>query len=416
MTHLEKPSKWKSMEQRWEWHLAFMVLEDPFVHRMLLLMSKRADPSIGTMGVCVKDDKLCLSYSPEFFNSLTDPQVRFVLTHEIYHLALHHCTSRKPKDPREHMMHNIAQDMAINSLIKESPQRQVPTDKEGKKMGVFPKDKGWPDKLSYEQYLQLIRENPDKCPELGEKGNGGGKGNNKTPGEGDSESYDGSFDNHDQWGDSQVVKEKVRAKIDQLAKSEKAWGNTPSDVMEIIKAAQKSKVNWRQLLNTFIGQCISTIRRTTMKKPNRRFGWPIPGKRKKYVGKALACVDTSGSMNDKMLAQVISEVNKLTDYQPVDLCMFDADIEWGPEEWDGSKIEFKAVGRGGTSFEPPLKLAEEQRYTTVIMLTDGYASAPEKPKYVKDVIWIIVDGKCPVDWGKIVNIDSSVGYSISKDD
>jgi predicted metal-dependent peptidase len=69
-------------------------------------------------------------------------------------------------------------------------------------------------------------------------------------------------------------------------------------------------------------------------------------------------------------------------------------------------MSYEFTGRGGTDFAPICKLAEQKRYQSLIILTDGYATAPERPQYVKDVLWVLCEGgKSPVDWGTSVMIE-----------
>jgi hypothetical protein len=71
-----------------------------------------------------KADEMCLFWNPDFFGSLTDWEIRGVLTHEFYHLVFGHLHSRRKTPPK---MWNVAADLAINSIILENvvrPQNQ----------------------------------------------------------------------------------------------------------------------------------------------------------------------------------------------------------------------------------------------------------------------------------------------------
>lgn len=419
-------------KEKWDWHMGFICAQDPFVHSLLLLMSKRPTDQIATMGITVQDNgQIILYYNPEFFNVLPEKQVRFVICHEIYHVALHHTTTRKPLDRVENELHNIATDLAINSLLTSGSNhyREMPT---GKYKGVLPKDYNFPEKLALEDYVELLKKDMKDNPqnylsmqgEQGEsqEGEGCGLGEDEEDGEGSSkqgkgkagsknEGYGdgkkGSFDSHGGWQPNSYAKEKIKAKIERMAKSERSWGDMPADVKMIILAAQKSKVDWRRQLRSYLGNTLSPEMDPTMKRPNRRFGWPFPGKTPQYMSRGLVAIDASASMNPKQLSQCAAEINAIRQYYPVDLVMFDADIELGPIPWDTKKIKFEGKGGGGTSFQPVMDLAEKKRYTTLVMLTDGMAPAPKKPRFVRDIIWVLIDHQqCPVPWGKRLMIES----------
>lgn len=394
---MEAPTKYRSFEERWEWIITFMVLEDMFVHSMLMMMEKRPTTSIPTMGVSVEDASLILFYNPIFINSLSDSELRYVVTHEIYHVALHHCTVRRPEDLKQQGIWNKAADLAINSLIPESADRAMP---KGKNKGLKPKDFGFEEKLSMEQYLQLLRDKNDD----GSDGAGGVYGSSGGEG-GDKDGKGQGFDDHGGWRESEIVKEIIRNKIEQLATSERAWGNMPGDVKAMILAAQKSKVDWRKLLRHFLGLLPSSRQQSTFTKPNRRYGWPYCGSKRLHVDRKLVAIDTSGSIGDDELAQFLVEVNKLAEIQPVDLQLFDHQLQGKCKPFEKKHAHYEFTGRGGTSFTPVFQYAEEHRYQSLIILTDGAAEAPPRPARVRDILWVLTGGgNPPVDWGRRVHI------------
>ena len=389
-TTLTTPEKYKSFNERWDWIVTFMVLEDMFVHEILMLMEKKPTSSIPTMGVAVVNSRLIFLYNPEFVGQLSDPELRYVVTHEIYHVALHHCTVRLPEDESERSLWNQAADLAINSLIPEDSNRHMPKAKELE--GMKPEKFGFEPKLSMEQYLQLLRENPNGKPgsEM-EKQGGAGEG----------------FDDHNGWRESELAKQIIRNHIEKMSHSDRAWGNMPGDIKAMILAAQRSKVSWRKYLRQYFGNLITTNHQSTFKKPNKRFGYPYSGTKRLHTDRKLVAIDTSGSVGDKELSQFLTEVNKLAEIQPVDLQLFDHELQGKVQPFEKKHANFKFTGRGGTCFEPVMELAEKRKYHSLIMLTDGEAAAPERPRGVKDILWVIVGGsKPPVDWGTVIHIST----------
>jgi predicted metal-dependent peptidase len=382
---IEENKNLKSIRERFDWNLGYLVLKDIFVHEILRIMIKRETTEIETMGVYPENASIYLRYNPEFVGSLTNPQLRYVLTHEVYHIVLHHCTKRKPTDPREKKMHNIAADLAVNSLITEDTSRHRP------KCGMFPEDFGFEKKLSMEQYLQLLRDQQEDDDSDIEYGDGDGD----------------SFDGHDGWAESSIASEIIRNKIAQISRKKGAWGNTPGDIQAMILAAQTSQIPWIRYLKHSIGQLICPQFESTFKKPNRRFGYPYSGKKRKHVDKKLVGIDTSLSVLDYNLAQFLAEINKLQELHPVDLVLFDHKIQLGPINYARKHVSFDFKGRGGTCFQPVFDIAEKGKYSSVIMLTDGEAPAPTKPACVKNVIWVITEyGRKPTEWGSYVQIVS----------
>lgn len=390
---MEAPTQYKSIDERFDWIIAYMVLEDMFVHNILMLMEKRPSTSVSTMGVCVQDASLLLVYNLEFVQKLTDPELRYVLTHEVYHVAFHHITIRRPEDPNQHQIWNQAADLAINSLIPDTVSRHMP---KGDLEGMRPEKLGFDPKLSMEQYLQLLRDQDSK-----DKKNGKGEGEGEGKGEGKGE----GFDDHSGWRESEVMKEIVRQTVERMALNERSWGNTPGDVKALILAAQRSEIAWHKLLRHFLGLLPSTKKEPTFRKPNRRYGWPYCGDKREHIDKKLVAMDSSGSVSDDDLSLFVAECNRLAEVQPVDLQIFDCELQGPVIPFNKRKAQLGIPGRGGTDFQRVMDLAEKHRYQSVIILTDGAAPAPTKPAFVKDVIWVIVGGgDPPVDWGRVVRV------------
>jgi len=408
--------EYSSTNERWEWLVSSILLDDMFVHELLMIMDKKQSTKVPTMGVCMKDSRIELLYNLDFVKKLTDAEVRYVLKHETLHVALHHITQRLSEDPKERDLWNIAADLAINCLISESATCKAPrlTDpKTGKEVvtAQLPKNYGFPEKLSMEQYVQLLREKQQQ-----DQKNGKGKGKGKSQsgeGEGEGEGGEGgeggtpTLDDHSGWAESEIGDEQIRQKIEQMANSSTSWGTMSADVKEQILAAQKAKVPWTKILRHYFGNLISNRRSPTFKRPNRRFGYPFSGTKRNFADRKLVAIDTSGSVGSDDLAQFLTEINKLSEVQPVDLALFDADITQMPKAFDKRHATYEFSGRGGTDFAPICELASQRKYQSLIILTDGYASPPEYPEGVKDVIWVLTpDGKAPVEWGKQVTIDS----------
>jgi len=426
LTHAD----YASTAERWDWLVSSILLDDMFVHELLMIMEKKESTKVPTMGVVMKDSRIELHYNLAFVKTLTDAEVRFILKHETLHVALHHITSRISEDPKEAQLWNIAADLAINCLIPENSTCKAPRIKDPKTgelviSAQLPKKYGFPERLSMEQYVQLLREKMGGGQGQGsgqgggdqdQQGQGSGQGegdqDQQGQGEGDQDQQgqgegDGqTLDDHSGWNESEIGDEQIRQKIEQMANNPQSWGSMSADMKEQILAAQKAKVPWTKLLRHYFGNLVSSRRSPTFKRPNRRFGYPYSGTKRQYADRKLVAIDTSGSVGSNDLSQFLCEVNRLAELNPVDLVLFDADITQMPKPFDKRHTSYEFSGGGGTDFAPVCELASKQRYQSLIILTDGYAPAPEFPEGVKDVIWVITpDGQCPVDWGTSVKID-----------
>ena len=417
------------LDDRMDRLMAFMTLDDPFSHEILSLLERVEEPGIPTMGVRMDGLRMELAYNPDFLSALSEDQARYGFLHEVDHLVFHHCSDRKPTDEDLRKKHNIAADLAINSILE---------DRIGKGYVeridnvLLPAQYGFREKLSLEQYFNLLT---DEQVEQATAGQGGDGEDDGQPGDGagkdDGQPGDGKpgkqglpknltgshggFDVHDGWSveENALAGEIIRQKIKQMENSDRYWGSMPADMKERILAAQKSKVAWHKLLRFYYGQYSSRNRVHTFKRPNRRFGYPYTGYKRDTVDKAIILWDTSASIAGYEHSQFLSETNRIAETMDVDVQMFDAQLAGDIVPFSRRLKAIDIKGGGGTSFREPFQLAEDLRYSLVICLTDGFADPIPKPKFVKDIIWAIVGkGKPPVDWGRVVNIDTHNGVLI----
>jgi len=428
--------------KRFEWAINFLIIRRRFVHQILGMMRKTPSAHVPTMSVRVTDDgRFDLSYNVEWVDSLKDEELTYVLNHEILHLVLHHCTSRRFDN---YELGNIAYDLAVNELIHEDDGCKIPRDKNGKLIGChvseFKKEKIYKDieeRQSAEWYYEFLKK---RTPQVqiqiempgnekndlknsprskSEKKDGDNLKNNSNL-SGDNKSGKSSksnekienknikikvrmLDGHDDWKENEIADERVRAKIIEIDRNE-MWGDIPGFDKEQILAAQTRKINWKPFIRQFCGNIIWNDRESTRKRPNRRTGYIHPGYKRIHVDKVLAAVDSSGSISSELLGQFLGVINTMIDFFPIDMCVFDHGIEQGPIPFNRKRVKFDFKGRGGTDFQAVMNLAQDKKYKALIVLTDGCAPAPKKPEGVR-VLWCLCNGAAaPVDWGLKVHL------------
>lgn len=444
----------RTFEQRWKWITSYMVVLNGFTHYFLMMMDKVKDDNVHFMSVKVDPLYITLRYNEEQLRELSDFDIIHLLMHEIHHVILHHCTTRRYDDPFNDAVLSEAQDLAVNCLIPDYKDKNgtsiapMPCNESGIPMGVFPVDYDYPNNLSADQYFNMLKNdiksimqeqnNSISLSISMEGGEGKGDSDDTEEGEGNSEEDETSkkpsskrklsektkkaiqkliddinnnnphlLDDHTGWEESNIVDEMIRNKIQSAMSQKKVWGSVPGNVQSVIEAAQEHKVSWERYLKYHIGNLISPNYERTITKPDKRFGYPYLGKKRVYSDKKLVAIDTSGSISDENLTQFLAEMNKLVELMPVDLVLFDTDIQLGPISFHRKHISFDFKGRGGTNFQPVFNLAVERKYQSVIILTDGCAPAIEYPEGVKDVLWVLTDKDYdpPVDWGERVHIE-----------
>ena len=179
----------------------------------------------------------------------------------------------------------------------------------------------------------------------------------------------------------------------EIAEASNNWGSISDKLQSIIKASMKVDMDYRKMLSQFKTSVISSKRRLTRMRPNRRFGFEAMGSRYELSTNLLIAVDVSGSITNKSLQFFFSVINRLFKYgvEKLDVLQFDAKIQGEPEPLKKACTTVKIIGRGGTNFQPATDYyCAHPEYDGLIYFTDGYAPPPKfNTKRPIDVLWVL---------------------------
>lgn len=175
-------------------------------------------------------------------------------------------------------------------------------------------------------------------------------------------------------------------------------GSVAGKLQGLIKASLKVDMDYRKMLSLFKTSVISSRRRLTRMRPNRRSGFDAMGSRYELSTNLLIAVDVSGSVTDRSLQFFFSVINRLFKYgvEKLDVLQFDAQIQGEIEPLKKARKTVKIMGRGGTSFQPAADYyCEHPEYDGLIYFTDGYAPPPKfNTKRPIDVLWVLCSRQC----------------------
>lgn len=389
---------------------AALVLDEPFFGSLVLRLKVKEDPSCKTMWV---DGKM-LGFNPVFIDSLSINILKGCLCHEVLHLALSHHTRR---GNREHTKWNIAGDYAINAMIKDK--FSLPD-----KCLFDPKFSALSAEDIYSQLPDEKKKNQSKEGNS-QASSSGGSGTSDSPATDSQSKKDKSEDNNkdksednnpDPGGcgevrDANVGEDKGipteadlshseaewKVAVSQAAQQAKTFGKLPAGFDRVVDDIINPKINWRALLRQFMDTLVKSD--YSWVHPNRRHihaGIYLPSCRDSEVGTMVIGVDSSLSMNDKMLKDIGAEVSSIINDLQIDCYVVYCDSKVQNTEYfaPGEPIsKLNAKGGGGTDFKPVFDWIEKENITPscLIYFTDLYGSFPEtQPDY--PVLWI-VDGR-----------------------
>ena len=326
-------------------------------------------------------------FNPSFFSSLKKPERIGVLAHEIMHVALMHMIRLGTRD---HNVYNQAGDYVINDILRNSgyilPEPHL----------YDAKYHGW---STEEVYDHLIKEGAgqDKPNILG---------GDIDYSEGESSEVKGDIATSVQ---DTVMKARAQAKMDSNEQ-----GTIPGEVDRLIDELINPVLDWTQLLARFMDS--NAKNDYTWTRPNKRF-FPnhyMPSMYSESIDHVTVTVDTSGSVTDDMLSEILTEIKSVYDtYQPNNMTIIDCDssihhIHHVDDSTDIMSLKF--TGGGGTSFIPPLDYCKEHGTNVLLYFTDLYAEriCPDDG-YEFDTLWICYSNHEPQEYGETIYYESKHG-------
>lgn len=183
------------------------------------------------------------------------------------------------------------------------------------------------------------------------------------------------------------------AMINGIIESVKDWGSLAGEMAEKLKASTRARINWRNIFSGFRASILSSQRRLTRMRPNRRSGFEQMGATRNFTTRLLVAVDVSGSISDESLSYFYGVINSAFRYgiEAIDVVQFDCGVRV-VQSLRHAMRDVTVVGRGGTSFQEPIDYAIEQGYDGLVILTDGYAPEPVIPQGCRTkLLWVCED-------------------------
>jgi len=322
-----------------------------------------------------------VEYNPDFVNEMGDEALDQALRTEAIRILLKHPYQRKPDACSQ-------QAIAVGSNLTIGDNYQF-----GSLRMEQPGDYDLPTGREYEWYSRRIQELLP--PEADGDRNGAGDGSDargQGGGDGDPRT-DRLSDNADKntalselWDEDDLAV----VMIDGIIESTKDWGSLAGNFAEQLKASAKARINWRNVLSGFRASILSTQRKLTRMRPNRRTGFDNMGSIRRFDTKVLVAVDVSGSISSSDLSYFYGVVNSAFRYgfTAVDVIQFDAGVRV-VQSLKKVLRNVTVLGRGGTSFQEPIDYANENCYDGLVILTDGYAPQPVLPDNMRcKLVWV----------------------------
>ena len=342
--------------------------------------------------------------NPSFCETLSIDETAFVFAHEVMHCVLGHIDRRGSRRPEQW---NHAIDYATNLMLVELGLKMP-------KVGLLDRSyRGMTAEDIYDRLSEAAKES--------EKDDGSGTG----LGEGKGQAWDIHLAPDDLRGQAVRAKEfpsaeerkRLRISITKGMES-KLRGVAPGLFDSEIKQARGGNVPWRALVARFFTGFRQDDYR--MLPPNKKHLWRgiyLPSIGTPGPSHIAVAVDTSGSMSDEVLGEILGEIDKLRSVTNCRLTLIQCDAQVQKvedfEATDETQFErYQFYGRGGTAFEPVFDWIAQKatqsffQLDALIYLTDGFGSFPPKPPSYP-LLWIMTEHSMPnVPFVEVIRLHS----------
>ena len=339
---------------------ARLLMQNPFFGSIVVSTPILARDDIPTAAT----DMVKIYYNPAFFDTLTVPQIVFVLAHEVMHMALEHGFRRNGRDPR---LFNVACDYAINLVLKDCGFEFVD--------GVL-LDYKWRGMNAEEIYDKLLSEQEQK--------QGGGSGSGDPSDDQNGMGNDLMEPDRNDPDEYARAKEQLRSKIVQAATLARMAGQMKGELARAIEGVLNPPVPWPERLRPYMHQIVRS--NESWSRRNRRFpNVYLPDRHDTQLGPIAIIGDTSGSIGPKEMAQmagIIADIASEVTPERIHMVWADAVVAGEQTFERGELVTPDPKGGGGTDMRVPLAHVEQYQPEVCILITDGYTPWPDvEPDY-----------------------------------
>jgi predicted metal-dependent peptidase len=379
-----------------------LVREKLITARVGLLLRASFFGNLATRLKLVNADEWCPTaatdgrnfyYNSRFVDSLKPKEIEFLFGHEVLHCVYDHMNRRGDRDPQ---LWNIADDYCVNADLKKHRVGEfittVPCLYEQKYEGMCAEEVyddlyENAEKINISDLIDKLLD--DHMEDDSEEGKGGSGKEGEKSGNGRPKLSQAEKDQ---------IKDEIKEAVLAAAAASDGAGNLPAGVKRLIQDMTAPKMNWRELLRM---QLESTIKSDYTWMRNSRRGWHMdavmPGMQLDPMIDIAVSIDTSGSIDAKMLKDFLSEVQGIMDSFPayrIHIVSFDTNT-YNPQQFDSDNLDsicdYEPKGGGGTDFDCVFEYfkQEEIQPKRHIMFTDGYPYGSWGDEQYCDTVFII---------------------------
>ena len=326
--------------------------------------------AVNNLMACpIRSGKRRIEYNPDYVQEMTDQGLEEALKTEAIRLLLKHPYERKPDGCSQEAI-AVGSNIVIGDNYKYSA---LKIEK--------PADYKLPGGKTYEWYSRRIQELLPHST--------GADGQEKDTDNNFNSTSSRNRDLSELWDEDDLSVAMINGIIEGCT----FWGSLAGSFAEQLKASTKARIDWRNVISGFRASILSSKRKLTRMRPNRRTGFENLGSIRRFDTRLLVAVDVSGSISSESLGYFYGVINSAFRYgfEAIDVIQFDCGVR---VVQNLKKVirEVVAIGRGGTNFQDPINYAHQNDYDGLLILTDGQAPEPQIPDGMRcKIIWVCQD-------------------------
>ena len=341
-------------------------------------------------------------YGVDFITPLNRKQLRYLVLHENFHVALKHCTLHKEVTKKHPKLTNVAHDYVVNALIEEMDPQFEFVERPSPKLLIDRKYFGW----SFPQVFNDLVQN------------GGGKSSDDDDRE--DEGYEEPIDAHEDGEFAPEEQEKIDKQVDdanrQGERLARKLAGKEKGGRDIFGYAKERMTDWRSALQDFIATISTGDDQSRFCPPNKRLlasGFVMPSHFTESIGEIIIAADTSGSMYPyyAVLFGEIARICVLTKPEAVRIIWWDNSVcgeqVFKQGDYDQLATALRPQGGGGTTPQVVVDYIKDKKIDAkaIVWLSDGYLGC-DTPVTPMPSLWGIVENDSFVPThGKVLHIN-----------
>lgn len=406
----------------------FLIAErDTYYGYFLMSMALRTNYAVSTIaGIRLGEYPPVFETNPLILLKYSLKEILYIFCHEIDHVVFNHpaemMKSNPEGNPELFELFNYAADASVNDMLNAEI-------KHGKKFMQAPKgvvtSKVIRDKFrlsrvqpleSYQYYFDLIKHHANMLGEPQQDGiapipSGSAESDNEAGSSNviTAAGAAGNINDH-AWTFAAEHDEPASESAEAMAEAVKELLNEVDSMMDgearglmparfstaVARANKPPALNWKAILKKYVGTIaadkVKTRMRLNRRQPQR---FDLSGTRESKTLKIVVAIDTSGSVSDKEIEQIFSEIFAIIARRSFELTVIECDeeIQRVYQLKSPKDLPNRVEGRGGTSFTPVIEYINKRRYfrdALLIYFTDGYGEVSIPRPLTYRNLWVVL--------------------------